>query len=56
MLAGAAMTEGAAAARSDAGENSLLVACGPNRTKADIISTENAAEIASLSLTSFTFA
>ncbi len=25
--------EGAAAARNDAGENSLLVACGPNRTR-----------------------
>jgi len=56
MLAGAAMPEGAAAARNDAGENSLLVACGPNRTNADIISTENAAETASLSLTSLTFA
>ena len=52
MLAGADMPEGA---RSASGANSTRVEPGPNRTKVDIISTEKAAETASLSLTSFTF-
>jgi hypothetical protein len=52
MLAGADMPEGA---RSASGANSMRVEPGPNRTKADIIRTEKAAETASLSLTSFTF-
>jgi hypothetical protein len=50
--AGAEIPEGA---RSAAGPNSTRVETGPNRTNADIISTENAAETASLSLTTFTF-
>ena len=52
MLTGAEITD---CARSDAGANLTRVEPGPSRTKADIISTENAAETANLSLTSVTF-
>ena len=52
MLAGAEMLD---CVRSDDGANSARVEPGPSRTKAAIISTENAAETASLSLTLCTF-
>ena len=56
MLTGAEMTaEMPECARNDACAKSTRVEPGPSRTKAAIISTENAAETANLSLTSVTF-
>lgn len=52
MAAGAEMPDWL---RSADGAKPTRVEPGPNRTKADIIRTENAAETASLSLTSITF-